>query len=80
MVAEAVEEVAGVVEKVAGVAEKMAADAAESLPEDGKLKAAALFVENVSKEVAEEAHLTKDIIHKVCSRHNEGLQPNIRQS
>lgn len=65
MAAEMAETAADVVEKVATMAEKMASDAAKNLPEDGKLKGAALFVEHASKEVAEEAHLAKDIIHKV---------------
>lgn len=66
MVAEAVDNVAKVVEEVAIVTEKMAEDAAESLPEDDhKLKDALVCIENVSKKVAEEAHLTQDIIHKV---------------
>ncbi|ONK75608.1 uncharacterized protein A4U43_C03F18680 [Asparagus officinalis] len=66
MVAGAVDNVAKVVEEVAMVTEKMAEDAAESLPEDDhKLKDALVCIENVSKKVVEEAHLTQDIIHKV---------------
>lgn len=60
-----VENAAEVVEKVALATEKMASNAAKSLPEDGKLKGAALFIEHISKEAAEDAHLAKDIIHKV---------------
>ncbi|KAG6652042.1 hypothetical protein CIPAW_06G156100, partial [Carya illinoinensis] len=67
MVVEEVESVAEVVEKVATVAEKISAEVADKLPENGKLKEAALFVELVSKEAAHDAHLTKDFIHKVDS-------------
>lgn len=65
MVADAVEDAAVIVEKVANIAEKVSLDIAEQMPEDGKLKEAVLFVENVAKEVAEEAHHTQEIIHKV---------------
>ncbi|KAG2705024.1 hypothetical protein I3760_05G033500 [Carya illinoinensis] len=65
MVVEEVEIVAEVVEKVATVAENVSAEFAEKLPEDGKLKEAALFVERVSKEAAHDAQLTTDFIHKV---------------
>ncbi|KAF5444200.1 hypothetical protein F2P56_036694 [Juglans regia] len=65
MVVEEVESVAEIVEKVATVAEKISAEVADKLPENGKLKEAALFVERVSKEAAHDAHLTKDFIHKV---------------
>ncbi|XP_057977364.1 uncharacterized protein LOC131164295 isoform X2 [Malania oleifera] len=65
MVAEEVERVAEIVEKAATVAEKVSAEAAEKLPDNGKLKEAALFVEHVSRETAKDAHLTQDFIHKV---------------
>ncbi|KAF5448458.1 hypothetical protein F2P56_028993 [Juglans regia] len=64
MVVEEVEIVAEVVEKVASVAEKVSAEFAEKLPEDSKLKEAALLVERVSKEAAHDAQLTTDFIHK----------------
>ncbi|XP_041011793.1 uncharacterized protein LOC121255499 [Juglans microcarpa x Juglans regia] len=64
MVVEEVEIVAQVVEKVASVAEKVSAEFAEKLPENGKLKEAALLVERVSKEAAHDAQLTTDFIHK----------------
>ncbi|XP_072978702.1 uncharacterized protein [Typha angustifolia] len=65
MVAGAVENTAEVVEKVATMTEKLSSDVADRLPEDTKLKEAAVFVERASKEVAEEAQLAQDIIHKV---------------
>ncbi|RWW64020.1 hypothetical protein BHE74_00028767 [Ensete ventricosum] len=65
MVADAMEEVFEVVEKVATVVEKVSSEVAERLPEEGKLKDAVLSVEHVSREAAEDAHLAKDIIHKV---------------
>lgn len=65
MVAEEVESVAEVVEKVAIKAEKMSSEVANKLPENGKLKETALIVEHISKEAAQDAQLTLDIIHKV---------------
>ncbi|XP_073007159.1 uncharacterized protein [Typha latifolia] len=65
MVADVVENTAEVVEKVATMAEKLSSDMADRLPEDTKLKEAAVFVERASKEIAEEAQLAQDIIHKV---------------
>ncbi|XP_020104875.1 uncharacterized protein LOC109721593 isoform X2 [Ananas comosus] len=65
MVENVVENAAVVVEKVANMTEKVSSEVAERLPEDGKLKDAVVFVEHASKEVAEEAHLAQDIIHKV---------------
>lgn len=56
---------AEVVEKVATVFEHISAQVADKLPDDSKLKDAALFVEHVSKVTAEDAHLTEDAIHKV---------------
>ncbi|WOK93351.1 hypothetical protein Cni_G02047 [Canna indica] len=64
-VTDAVEEVADAVEKVANVVEKVSSEVAEKLPDDGKLKDAVLLVEHVSREAAEDAHIAKDIIHKV---------------
>ncbi|XP_008804792.2 uncharacterized protein LOC103717974 isoform X2 [Phoenix dactylifera] len=65
MVADVVENAAEIVEKVATVTEKVSSEVADRLPYDGKLKNAALQVEHAAKEAAEEAHLAKDIIHKV---------------
>ncbi|XP_028055546.1 uncharacterized protein LOC114259703 [Camellia sinensis] len=63
-VVEEVEIVAKVVEKVATMAEKVSADVAEKLPDNGILKEAALFVENVSTATAKDAELTENFIHK----------------
>jgi hypothetical protein len=60
-VKDAAEAVADVVEEAATLTEK------EQLPEGGRLRPVAELVEHTSKEVAEEAHLAKDIIHKVLS-------------
>ncbi|RWR84099.1 hypothetical protein CKAN_01288600 [Cinnamomum micranthum f. kanehirae] len=60
-----VENVAEVVEKVAVVAEKLSSEVADKLPDDAKIKDAVLLVEHVSKEVAKDAQLTLDFIHKV---------------
>ncbi|XP_059448543.1 uncharacterized protein LOC132179787 [Corylus avellana] len=65
MVVEEVEGVAKVVEKVATVAEKISAEVADKLPEKGKLKEAALFVEHVAEEAAHDAQLTENFIQKV---------------
>ncbi|KAG8091388.1 hypothetical protein GUJ93_ZPchr0012g19911 [Zizania palustris] len=62
---EMVKDAAEVVEEVATAAEKVSAEVAEKLPEHGTLRRAAVLVEHASKEVAEEAHLAQDIIHKV---------------
>lgn len=64
---EEVEEVAKVVEKVATVAEKVSEDVAEMLPEDGKLRKAALVVEHASKQTAHDAELTEEFVHKVST-------------
>lgn len=65
MVKDTVEAVAEVVEEAATVAEKVSSEVAEQLPEGGRLRTAAVVVEHASKEVAQEAHLAQDIIHKV---------------
>ncbi|KAK7319455.1 hypothetical protein RJT34_04176 [Clitoria ternatea] len=65
IVVEEVEKVAKVVEKVATVAEKVSEDVAEMLPEDGKLRKAAIVVEHASKQVAHDAQLAEEFIHKV---------------
>ncbi|TVU30857.1 hypothetical protein EJB05_22503 [Eragrostis curvula] len=64
-VKDAAEVVAEVVEETATLAEKVSSEIAEQLPEGGRLRPVAVLVEHASKEVAEEAHLAKDIIHKV---------------
>ncbi|XP_030539304.1 uncharacterized protein LOC115747322 [Rhodamnia argentea] len=64
-VIEDAEIVAEVVEQVATVAEKVSAQVADKLPDDSKLKEAALFVEHVSEATAHDAHLTENFIHKV---------------
>ncbi|XP_002522600.2 uncharacterized protein LOC8266813 [Ricinus communis] len=65
IVLEEVETVAAVVGKAAMAAEKFSAEEAEKLPDNGKLKKAALLVEGISKATAHDAQLTKDFIHKV---------------
>ncbi|CAN6293753.1 unnamed protein product [Urochloa humidicola] len=65
MVKDTIEVVAEVVEEAATVAEKVSSEVAEQLPEGGRLRTAAVLVEHASKEVAQEAHLAQDIIHKV---------------
>lgn len=52
------------VEDEATVAEKVSSEVAE-LPENGRLRTAAVLLEHASKEVAEEAHLAQNIIHKL---------------
>ncbi|CAI8617935.1 unnamed protein product [Vicia faba] len=64
-VIEEVEKVAEVIEKVAEEAEKVSENIAEKFPEDAKLKNAALVVENVSKQVAHDAQITEEFIHKI---------------
>lgn len=65
LVVEEVEGIAKVVEKVAIAAEKLSAEVADKLPENGKLKEAALFVEHVSQEAAHDAEIAEHFIHKV---------------
>ena len=62
---DAAETAAEVVEEVATAAERVSSEVAGHLLEDGRLRRAAVVVEHASKEVAEEAHLARDIIHKV---------------
>ena len=64
-VKDAAETVVEVVEEAATFAEKVSSEVAEQLPEGGRLRTAAVLVEHASKEVAHEAHLAQDIIHKV---------------
>ncbi|GAV87869.1 hypothetical protein CFOL_v3_31294 [Cephalotus follicularis] len=65
MVVEEVRHVTEVVEKVATVAENVSMEVADALPEQGKLKKAALLVERVSNATAQEAHFANDIARKV---------------
>ncbi|KAK9266503.1 hypothetical protein L1049_012558 [Liquidambar formosana] len=65
VVVEEVENVAEVVEKVATVAEKISVEVADKLPDNGKLKEAALLAEQVSAVAAKDAQQTIDFIHKV---------------
>ncbi|CAL0331467.1 unnamed protein product [Lupinus luteus] len=71
VVVEEVETVANIVEKVATVAERVSENIAEKLPEDGKLKEAALVVEHASKQVIHGAQLTEEFIHKVEELKND---------
>ncbi|KAE8794778.1 hypothetical protein D1007_30311 [Hordeum vulgare] len=64
MVKDAAETAAEVVEEVAMAAEKVSSEVVGHLPEEGRLRRAAVMVEHASKEVAEEAHRARDIIHK----------------
>ncbi|XP_058087537.1 uncharacterized protein LOC131234623 [Magnolia sinica] len=64
-IVEAVEDVAEVVEDVAEAVEKVSSDVADNLPQGGILKDAALWIENASKEVREDAQETLDFIDKV---------------
>ena len=65
VVVEEVEKEENVVERMAITAEVISEDVAEKLPENGKLKKAALEVESVSKRVPHDAHATQEFIHKV---------------
>ncbi|KAL5681262.1 hypothetical protein ACJX0J_007647, partial [Zea mays] len=64
MVKDTAEVVAEAVEDAATVAEKVSSEVAEQLPENGRLRTAVVLLEHASKEVAEEAHLAQNIIHK----------------
>uniref|UniRef100_A0A5B7BKA0 Uncharacterized protein n=1 Tax=Davidia involucrata TaxID=16924 RepID=A0A5B7BKA0_DAVIN len=64
-IVEEVETAAEVVEKVATMTEKVSAEMADNLPDNGKLKEAALFIEHISSVTEKDAQLTKDFIHKV---------------
>ncbi|KAL6641142.1 hypothetical protein ACP70R_019323 [Stipagrostis hirtigluma subsp. patula] len=65
MAKDTAEAVAEVVEEAAAAAERVSSEVAEQLPEGGRLRTAAVLVEHASKEVVEEAHLARDVIHKV---------------
>ena len=68
MVMNTVEAVAEVVETVAHKVEDVADGIADSLPEDGKLKAAFEAVEAIAKETARDAHMVDQLIEKVSFR------------
>ncbi|OMO71694.1 hypothetical protein CCACVL1_18102 [Corchorus capsularis] len=63
MIVEEVETVPEIVEKVATVAKKVSAQVAENLPDDSKLKKAAMVVEHVSEISTQDAHATTEFIH-----------------
>lgn len=54
-----------VVEKVAEEVVEIADDLGDKLPEGGKLKCAVDLVENVAREIAKDANLAEDLLHKV---------------
>lgn len=62
-----VEQAAEVVEKVATVVEKVSEEMANKLPDDNKIKEAALVIEHISQEAAKDAHIAEQIIHKVTN-------------
>ncbi|XP_022858459.1 uncharacterized protein LOC111379334 [Olea europaea var. sylvestris] len=64
-VVEEVEDVAEVIEKVATTADKTLATVADWLPDESKLKEAALMAENVSSITAKDALCAQNLIHKV---------------
>ncbi|KAJ6730307.1 PHAGE CAPSID SCAFFOLDING PROTEIN (GPO) SERINE PEPTIDASE [Salix viminalis] len=64
-VVELADQVADIVEEVAEGVEKVADEVADHLPEGGKLKQVATFVENVARETAKDADLIDDVIEKV---------------
>lgn len=64
----AVEETEQVIEQVEDIAEaveNVVEDVKEQLPEGGKFRSAAEFVEDVAKEIAKDAHLAEKIFDKV---------------
>lgn len=65
MVVGEVEKVANVVEKVATVTVKISDDMANILPNNSKLKDAALLVEHIAKVTVEDVELAEHFIHKV---------------
>lgn len=79
MVKDTAEVVAEAVEDAATVAEKVSSEVAEQLPENGRLRTAVVLLEHASKEVAEEAHLAQNIIHKVHVSSGEGNPEDSRR-
>ncbi|KAK8529773.1 hypothetical protein V6N12_060543 [Hibiscus sabdariffa] len=65
MVVEVAENTAQVVETVATATGNMSAEVAEKLPDDSKLKKAAMVVEHVSEIAAQDAHATAQFIQQV---------------
>ncbi|XP_065871571.1 uncharacterized protein [Euphorbia lathyris] len=62
---EAAEKVAAAVEKVSTLAENASSQLAENLPDNAKIKQAAVLIQDLSKATAHDAHLTNNFIHKV---------------
>uniref|UniRef100_A0A5B7BEC9 Uncharacterized protein n=1 Tax=Davidia involucrata TaxID=16924 RepID=A0A5B7BEC9_DAVIN len=62
---ETAELVTEAIEKVAEEVERVAEEIADDLPEGGKLKNAVVFVEQLAKETAKNAHFADEIIDKV---------------
>ncbi|XP_015890732.2 uncharacterized protein LOC107425276 [Ziziphus jujuba] len=65
MAVETAETVAEVVEDIAEVVEKVADEVADRLPENGKVKDAVESIEHFAEEVAEDAKIAQEFIHKV---------------
>ncbi|KAL4559010.1 hypothetical protein LXL04_031142 [Taraxacum kok-saghyz] len=64
-VVEEAEKIVECVEEAAETVDKVARDVAEHLPEGGRWRNAAMFVEDVAEEVAREAQLVEDLLHDV---------------
>ncbi|KAL7615972.1 hypothetical protein Lser_V15G00079 [Lactuca serriola] len=64
-VVEETEKILEYVEEVAETVDKVAKEVADHLPDGGKWRNAALFVEDVAEEVAREAQLVEDFLHNV---------------
>ncbi|CAH1443307.1 unnamed protein product [Lactuca virosa] len=64
-VVEETEKILDYVEEVAETVDKVAKEVADHLPDGGKWRNAALFVEDVAEEVAREAQLVEDFLHNV---------------
>lgn len=62
---EETEKILEYVEEVAETVDKVAKEVADHLPDGGKWRNAALFVEDVAEEVAREAQLVEDFLHNV---------------
>ncbi|GFY90085.1 hypothetical protein Acr_07g0002820 [Actinidia rufa] len=72
-VVEEVENVAEVVEKVATTAENVSAKVADKLPDNGKLKEAALLVEELENELSDLETMVKPVIDKIIAKEHENL-------
>nr|XP_043635256.1 uncharacterized protein LOC122606471 [Erigeron canadensis] len=64
-VIEETEKVVDCVEEVAETVDKVAKDVEGTLPQDGKWRKAAVFVERLAEEISKEAHLVDDFLHEV---------------